>query len=892
MKPLVEYEECLRDSPKFRAVLEEQEADIEQLELKLEKVLKTCTSMIDSGKNYVSHQSQFTNSLWDLSTYFRNDIEVVASLNKLIHSLQEMSKFQSILLDQASRTVSKNLNTFIKGDIRQTKESKHHFEKISADLDAALLRNAQVSRSKPLEAEEALSILSATRLCFRHTALDHLYALSLLQARKRHEIIGTLLSYMHACNAFFHQGSDLCQDLEPFFKRLANDLVKMRSDSVHLNRDTEVRHAAVTGKDIIPETSGTEEMCEGKTVRMEGYLFKRTSNAFKTWNRRWFSLQENQLVYTKRSGEEAVTIMEEDLRLCSVKPSIEGDRRFCFEVVSPSKSHILQADSEEMYQAWINALQQGIGAALQLMVSHHHGSNEAEAGQCDPSSMCPSSFGNSSPGRAREASGAPLLDGNINSSLDSSASSSTASERPLRIKARVWEQLLKIPGNSQCCDCGGANPRWASINLGITLCIECSGVHRSLGVHHSKVRSLTLDAWEPEILKVMAELGNEIVNRAYEADVPADFARATPNCAGNIREAWIKAKYVERRFVKKDHHLSLPLHRRGEEQEGGEAPHGGGPLGVRWSVRRLRRRPRSRDAKRRKSKRQPENNDPPPLPVAENDAHSEVADCDADAEGVEGGEEGVVNGGGAALEREGEIVDAEVLLFGENLVKQPLEGSIDLSSDQDSTAGEEEDCLTEEDISTLHPDRLLYRAAEAHNLPVMCEAIALGADKGGWVNTDDLSRTPFHQAIISGSVMACEYLFLNGAKINAQDAEGKTPLHLATELGHTAQVCLLLKHRADQHVADKAGADPLAIAVSEANADIVTLLRLARLNEEMRHDGETSGASGTLGDDTFNDVVRDFSQLAYTHPERLNRGRAAAAAVEEQRAGSDCLSSK
>lgn len=71
--------------------------------------------------------------------------------------------------------------------------------------------------------------------------------------------------------------------------------------------------------------------------------------------------------------------------------------------------------------------------------------------------------------------------------------------------------------------------------------------------------------------------------------------------------------------------------------------------------------------------------------------------------------------------------------------------------------------------------------------------------------------------------MSCEYLILNGAKINMQDNEGRTPLHLATELGHTAQVCLLLKHRADQHLQDSSGTKPLAIAVREANADIVTL---------------------------------------------------------------------
>lgn len=96
--------------------------------------------------------------------------------------------------------------------------------------------------------------------------------------------------------------------------------------------------------------------------------------------------------------------------------------------------------------------------------------------------------------------------------------------------------------------------------------------------------------------------------------------------------------------------------------------------------------------------------------------------------------------------------------------------------------------------------------------------------------------------------MSCEYLLLNGARINCRDVDGKTPLYLATELGiyrhiivtrlslhilfqlhvvpyagHTAQVCLLLKHRADQHIEDESGVKPLSIAVKEANADIVTL---------------------------------------------------------------------
>ena len=194
----------------------------------------------------------------------------------------------------------------------------------------ALNRNSQVPKTRPAEYEETSNILSATRSCFRHTALDYIHALTMLQARKRHEILGTLLSYMHACFTYFHQGTDLAQDLDPFLKGLSDDLIRMRGDSSKLEKEMENRHIHVTSRDLITSPIPGNP-------KMEGYLFKRTSNAFKTWNRRWFCLKDHQLVYRKRTGEEDYTIMEEDLRLCTVKPVVDCDRRNCFEVLSPMK---------------------------------------------------------------------------------------------------------------------------------------------------------------------------------------------------------------------------------------------------------------------------------------------------------------------------------------------------------------------------------------------------------------------------------------------------------------------------------------------------------------------------------------------------------------------------
>eukprot|EP01084_Bolivina_argentea_P242492 406773_1 len=72
-----------------------------------------------------------------------------------------------------------------------------------------------------------------------------------------------------------------------------------------------------------------------------------------------------------------------------------------------------------------------------------------------------------------------------------------------------FEKLLSIKGNSECIDCGQLNPKWASVNNGCFICIKCAGNHRSMGVHISFVRSITLDGWSKIQLARIKNGGNQ-----------------------------------------------------------------------------------------------------------------------------------------------------------------------------------------------------------------------------------------------------------------------------------------------------------------------------------------------------------------------------------------------
>ncbi|KAG6014318.1 hypothetical protein E4U43_006663 [Claviceps pusilla] len=277
------------------------------------------------------------------------------------------------------------------------------------------------------------------------------------------------------------------------------------------------------------------------------------------WHKFWIVLDQGKLSEYSNWKQRLDLHMDPiDLRMASVREARNAERRFCFEVITPNFKRVYQATSEEDMNSWILSINNALQSAMEGRAMHDRGSATQASGD--------SSF---------ERDIGSVLTGKTQSSVHGAQShhhSSPATGMPVRritVGARPSavrptssgydespDKLLQMvrnadQGNCWCADCGsGSKVEWVSINLGIILCIECSGIHRSLGTHISKVRSLTLDikSFTIDIVEVLLLIGNRVSNMIWEARLDASL-KPSPQASREQRLRFITAKYVDRSFV-------------------------------------------------------------------------------------------------------------------------------------------------------------------------------------------------------------------------------------------------------------------------------------------------------------------------------------------------------
>ena len=247
-----------------------------------------------------------------------------------------------------------------------------------------------------------------------------------------------------------------------------------------------------------------------------------------------------------------------DLRMASIREARNAERRFCFEVITPQFKRVYQATSEEDMANWINAVNSALQNAVEGRSQH-----QAFAPAMTGDKINHRDIGSVLTGKSSSYSG---LHNHYSPSTQKTTNNvyrhRTVGARPsyLQTDSNGFEEdaskLLQIvrdndQGNRWCADCNSeSKTEWVSINLGIVLCIECSGIHRSLGTHISKIRSLTLDttSFSTDIVEILLQIGNRVSNMIWEARLP-EGQKPLYTASREERLRFITSKYFDRAYI-------------------------------------------------------------------------------------------------------------------------------------------------------------------------------------------------------------------------------------------------------------------------------------------------------------------------------------------------------
>lgn len=306
-----------------------------------------------------------------------------------------------------------------------------------------------------------------------------------IEAKKKQIVLQSFDSTIKAHRKHYFAGLELTDALE---KRLSEQTQACETASAAFVEETRIWE-----QERVKLAAGIEpvEILCSRAVKdahgMQGYLFvrKSSSKALPVSSKRQWFQLHAGKLFHVQK-KELNPILICDLKLSMVKETTEKGK-YSFQVIDNSQAkYIFQAETKALQYQWIDAVRESIETML-------------------------------------------------------------TDTKPADIEPKVQALMLAHP---ECADCSVRPADWISINLGVLLCIECSGIHRSLGVEVSQIRSLTLDAVPDELLDCVSKfLGNERVNSIFEAILPPGWIKPTSDTKRQLKEKWIKAKYVFRGFT-------------------------------------------------------------------------------------------------------------------------------------------------------------------------------------------------------------------------------------------------------------------------------------------------------------------------------------------------------
>ncbi|XP_036940768.1 arf-GAP with SH3 domain, ANK repeat and PH domain-containing protein 1a isoform X4 [Acanthopagrus latus] len=483
------------------------EEALDQDRSSLQKVKKSVKSIYSSGTEHAGNQESFSQALERLGG---NNPELGAAFVKFSCLVKDLASLLKNLLQSLSHNVVFTLDSLLKGDLKGVKgDLKKPFDKAWKDYETKLSKIEKEKREHAkqhgmirteITGAEVAEEMEKERRLFQLQMCEYLIKVNEIKTKKGVDLLQNLIKYYHAQCSFFQDGLKTADKLKQYIEKLAADLFNIKQSQ------DEEKKQLTTLRDLIKsclqldqresrrdsqskQTGYSMHQLQGNKEfgsEKRGYLLKKSDGLRKVWQRRKCSVKSCTLTISHATSNRQPVRL--NLLTCQVKPSAEDKK--CFDLISHNRTYHFQAEDESEF------------------VSKEEALNVAFQG------------GGQSSGVEEE-----------------------------ELTKSIIDEVLRSPGNDACCDCGAAGPRWISTNLGVLTCIECSGIHREMGVHVSRIQSLELDKLGTSELLLAKNVGNCSFNDIMEAGLLS--LKPTPSSDMTARKEFINAKYIDRQFVRR-----------------------------------------------------------------------------------------------------------------------------------------------------------------------------------------------------------------------------------------------------------------------------------------------------------------------------------------------------